>query len=293
MIAREGRAIGRLFRFEQSVPEILDDFAGRMTKLVALMLLNRSFLLVCLWCAAALAVPVSFAQAPAGTLLVPNRGFEIDADGDRWPDQWGRAKVGGTWEIEDGNHFIRLTSTEPGQMVMLYQQVRIPESVRALELSFRMRVNELTKGKQAWFDARILMDFKDAAGKKRSGAPAPNSGKNTEGWVERKVQFLVPEGAVTLDFMPALFNVESGTLDLDDVVLQPTDPAPLEEKAKADAAARRAKEEKDAAARRSKATAELAKQGSLISNGDFEADVKKADQWPDEWGRAKGATWEI
>src|SRR5215203_2219807 len=167
------------------------DIGGKSSYVLVVMLPIRAFLLLWVACALPLALARGADSSPAP--LLPNAGFETDNDGDRWPDQWGRAKIGGTWEDENGNHFIRLKSAEPGQMVMLYQQVR--------------------------FDARILMDFKDAAGKKLSGAPAPNSGKNTEGWVERKVQFLVPEGAVTLDFMPALFNVESGTLDLDDVVL--------------------------------------------------------------------------
>ncbi|MHA3770404.1 glycoside hydrolase family 5 protein [Verrucomicrobiota bacterium sgz303538] len=225
--------------------------------------------------------------------LQPNGSLETDADGDGWPDQWGHGKNGITWEAQDGNHFFRITSSKPGEMVMLYQQIRIPESVRAVEMSWRMRVSDLKKGKQSWFDARIMMDFKDAEGKKLSGAPAPNTGKSTDGWVERTVSFLVPEGARTLDFMPTLFQVESGTFDLDDVVIKPTDPAPLEEKAKAADAAKQEKQSKDAARRRVQADSALSKSGSLITNGDFEMDAKKADQWPDDWAHPKGATWEI
>ena len=153
-------------------------------------------------------------------------------------------------------------------------------------------MTDLKKGKQVWFDARIMMDFKDADGKKLKGAPAPNTGKSTDGWVERSVSFLVPPGARTLDFMPALFQVESGTFDLDDVVLKPTEAAPLEEKAESAEAAQREKQNKAAADQRAKAGAALEKSGSLISNGDFEADAKKADQWPDDWGHAEGASWE-
>jgi hypothetical protein len=224
--------------------------------------------------------------------LFPNGNVEADIDGDHWPDHWPCPKVGGSWETEDGNHFLRLTSAQPGEMVMVFEQIRLPESVRALKLNFRMRVTDLKKGKQSWFDARIMMDFRDADGNKLKGAPAPNFGKSTDGWVERSVSFLVPDGARVLDFMPALFQVQSGTLDLDDVVLEAADAAPLEEKAKAAEAAKREKEAKDAAKRRSQASAALEKGGSLISNGDFETDKKKPDQWPDDWGNAKGATWQ-
>ncbi len=178
------------------------------------------------------------ADAPAVSLL-PNGGFEKDADHDQWPDNWPRLKDNSGWIEESGNHFLRLTSTEPGKMVLLFQQARIPENVRALELSFRMRVSDLKRGKQSWFDARIMMDFKDASGAKLGGAPAPNTGKSTDGWVEKSVSFLVPENARTLDFMPTLFQVESGTFDFDDVVLKPIDPTPLQAAAAAKAEAAR------------------------------------------------------
>ena len=175
------------------------------------------------------------------TSPVPNGSFEADANADQWPDGWGKPKSGGSWQEEGGNHFLRLTSATPGEMVMLYQQVRIPETVKAIELTWRMRVSDLKKGKQVWFDARIMMDFKDADGKKLKGAPTPNAARSTDGWVERSAKFLVPDGARTLDFMPVLFQVESGTFDLDDVALKPADPAPLQAAADAKAAAEKAK----------------------------------------------------
>jgi endoglucanase len=230
--------------------------------------------------------------AAGGENLMPNGTFETDADSNQWPDIWGRPKSGGSWELEETNHFLRMTSSTPGEMVMFYQQIRIPETAKALELKWRMRVSNLKKGKQSWFDARIMMDFKDAEGKKLKGAPAPNTTKNTDGWIECSVQFLVPEGAQTLDFMPTLFQVESGTFDLDDVRLTPIDPAPLREKAAVDEETRRAKQAKDVSIRRARGASLLQASGSLISNGNFETDQKKLDQWPDDWGRARGATWE-
>jgi len=250
------------------------------------------FLLICCVALTLSGRPHAAEPASNGSPLLANASLEADANSDSWPDQWNRPKSGVTWEIEEGNHFLRLKSADPGQTVMLYQQVRIPETVRAIELKWRMRVSDLKKGKQSWFDARIMMDFKDADGKKLKGAPAPNSGKSTDGWIERSVNFLVPDGAQTLDLMPTLFQVQSGTFDLDDVVMTSTDPAPLREKAEAEEKARREKQMKDAVIRRARASAALAANGSLISNGDFEADRKKPEQWPDDWGRSNGITWE-
>ncbi len=73
-----------------------------------------------------------------------------------------------------------------------------------------------------------MMEFKDAAGNKTAQKPSPPySRSNTKGWVAKTARFLIPEGAVQLEFMPSLFQVESGTFDLDDIALKQTDPAVL------------------------------------------------------------------
>ncbi len=236
---------------------------------------------------------IGFADDPAPSAsLVANGTFEADSNSDQWPDGWARAKSGISWQEENGNHFLRLVSSRPGETVMLYHAVKLPERSQALTLSWRMRCSDLKPGKQSWFDARILLDFKDAAGNKLPGGPAaPYLRKNTEGWVERSVSFLVPDGARSMEFMPSLFQVEHGTFDLDDVSLMPTDPAPLREAGKIAAAAAQEKQMKDAAAKRAKAAAALKKEDSLITNGNFEADNKN-DNWPDDWGRLKtGGRW--
>lgn len=235
-----------------------------------------------------------FAAEPAERIpLLPNGNLEADANADQWPDGWARPKSGIRWQEEDGNHFLRLTSAAPGETVLLYQPVKLPEGAQALTLTWRMRCTDLQPGKQPWFDARILLEFKDAAGTKLAGSPSPPyTRKNTDGWKERSVSFLVPEGAKTLEFMPALFQVERGTFDLDEVTLVPTDPLPLVEAAKIAAAAAKDKQDKAAAARRAKAAATLQETGSLLANGDFESDKKMAG-WPDHWGKLKvGGSWE-
>jgi nucleoid-associated protein YgaU len=247
----------------------------------------------CLFVALLFTLHARAAETAATGSLLPDGTFESDANNDQWPDGWGRPKSGGSWQEEGGNHFLRLTSGTPGEMVMLYQPVKIPANVKAIELTFKWRVSNLKKGKQTWFDARIMMDFKDAEGKKLKGAPAPNTGRNTDGWVERSVTFLVPEGAQTLDFMPTLFNVESGTFDLDDVVMKATDPVPLKGAADAKAAADKEKQAKVAAAVQAKAASDLAKGGLLIPNGNFETESKKITGSPEGWGRmVNGLSWE-
>ncbi|PQO33187.1 glycoside hydrolase family 5 [Blastopirellula marina] len=218
--------------------------------------------------------------------IAPNGSFEIPNAEATWPAEWSGVKVGGSWETEDGNRFLRLKSPQPGEMVMLYQEIKLPTDVSALKLTWKQRVSDLKKGKNSWFDARIMLEFIDDQHQKVSPTPsAAATGKDTAGWVEREVEFLVPEGAYWLKFMPALFQVESGTFDLDDISLKPIDPAPLREEMERKAQERLAKQQTDAAKRREKAQATLEQWGSLIPNGSFTEQTKGL---PTAWGKMSG-----
>src|SRR4051794_37169280 len=93
--------------------------------------------------------------------LIANGTFEAASGKDPWPDHWQRPKAGVRYLEEKGNHFLRLAATEPGTTVLLYRSVNIPADVKALKLTWRQRVTDLAPGKRPWFDARIMLDFKD------------------------------------------------------------------------------------------------------------------------------------
>ncbi|MGE9289534.1 MAG: glycoside hydrolase family 5 protein [Puniceicoccales bacterium] len=210
-------------------------------------------------------------SSPQSLPLVPNTDFELDADSNGWPDNWARPKTGGNWVEEDGNRFIELTSTTPGETVMLYQEIPVPSYVKAIEMSWKQRITGLKIGSKAWFDARIMMEFMDAGRNKVTPSPkSPNFRKDTDGWVSQKTTFLVPEGATTLKFMPCLFQVESGTYAIDDLVLRPVDPQPLLGEQAATTAASREKAQSDLAKRSEKASQRLATTGSLVPGWDHE-----------------------
>ncbi|WP_309395926.1 glycoside hydrolase family 5 protein [Cerasicoccus maritimus] len=242
----------------------------------------RFILALCALCAAQV-----FAQAPvaAPQPLVGNSSFEIDADGDNWPDGWAQPKIGGSWQEEAGSRFIRMESPAPGEMVMLYQEIEIPEGVEAIEMTWKQRISNLKRGEKSWFDARIMMEFMDANRSKVPGKPrAPATNKNTDGWVEKKTTFLVPEGAKILKFMPCLFNVASGTYDIDDLVLMPTDPTPLRAAAEQARIERDEKKAKEMAKTSAKAEKLLADTGSYIVGGDFEGRFAKKKNVVEEGG---------
>jgi hypothetical protein len=158
--------------------------------------------------------------------LIGNGDFETANDNPNWPDGWAKPKAGScSYEIEDGRRFVRINSTAPGETIILYRNVMIPAGVKAVELSLRARIIGLQPGAQPWFDARVLADFKSISGVKLKGAKPISFRRDTDGWVERKIRFAVPEGAVSIDIMPSLFQVYTGTIDLDEVQLKEVDPA--------------------------------------------------------------------
>ena len=151
---------------------------------------------------------------------------------------------------KEGELYAHLVSTTPGKMLNDYKEYGLPEGVDALKLSWKWNVANLKTGDKPWFDARVLMKFKDAEGREVKPEPRPTYvQKSTGGWQERENAFLVPKEAVKLVVMFTLFQVKSGEMDVADVRLVPTDAAPLiaaKEKEARQIAARYVPEEKPA-----------------------------------------------
>ena len=132
---------------------------------------------------------------------------------------------------KEGELYARLVSTTPGKMFNDYKEYAIPEGVDALKLTWRWNVSNLKTGAKPWFDARILLKFKDAEGRDVKPEPSPSYvQRSTNGWQDRENAFLVPAAAVKLVVMPTLFLVVSGEMEVADMKLVPTDSAPLHAK---------------------------------------------------------------
>lgn len=181
-----------------------------------------------LWQTAVNAEPAPAPPLSAETVsLLPDGRFEAPIDATGRPDGW-PASASATWPAEAGNRFLRIASTAPAAMDNLRIEAPIPAGVRALEFSYRGRVSDLKRGEKTFHDARVIMNFKNAAGEVVGSAPPSYHRNNTADWRVFTSRFLVPEGAVIVEFMPTLFRVRSGVFDLDDVVLRPTDAAVVE-----------------------------------------------------------------
>ena len=177
--------------------------------------------------------PSRAAPAPPPN-LISNGDLETDANADLWPDGWEK-KAGASWQSEtvEGktNHYLRLQQTKAGEFTGFYQPVPVPAEVTDLDLRFRFRTENVVLGQENYHDARFIFHFRDAAKKELKTAPdAVRLPADSAGWQERQVHFTVPRGAVTLEVMPTLFQVQSGALAIDDLILTAAQaPAPQPE----------------------------------------------------------------
>lgn len=181
-----------------------------------------------------LAAPLlAFAEPAAPESILPNGDFESGAEG--WP-----IPEGVSIAEEDGNHFLRIQFIKPDHFLGSPRSIDLDPAHEAFTFSFRARYADIQAGKQQWHDGRVIIDFKDAAGKTIASPPAPYFKKTSKGWVQKNLEFAVPPGAVRLEIIPVLFNVKSGVIDFDDLTLIPVPAAPILARQKAAAEARAA-----------------------------------------------------
>lgn len=168
---------------------------------------------------ACLATGCLAAAEPAS--LIPNGSFE-KLNGAA-PVDW-VLPAGAALMEEKGNHFVRLTAGGAGKSVTLYRQVDVGQA-KAIRISWRARWADVKRGAQPWHDARVVMDFKNADGKAVPPSPGHPFYTGSGDWQPKSLVVAVPSEATVITFMPAIFEAESGTFDIDDIAIQPADPA--------------------------------------------------------------------
>lgn len=172
----------------------------------------------CLWLLclgiAILVCPLSFAGEFKPRELLTNGDFEA---GDKTPKDWPLGR-GVMWEKEDGNHFLRLRPVKPGESVVASRNLPLEPDWGFLRISCRVRYRNIVMGVEGWHDGRIAMTFKDVQGQRvGSWPPVLHWSGSCENWKQESKEFYIPEGAVSVDISLALFQVQSGEIDFDDV----------------------------------------------------------------------------
>lgn len=164
------------------------------------------------------------AVAPAQPSLLTNGDFSTATENPAWPDGWSHPKDA-TWENENGGHFVRLQSTSPGETVLVYRLMHLPSPPPpGIELRVKVRYSGVEAGAKNWFDARVMANFKTAAGKgiKKDGSlPSPAFKGTSTDWVEKSVFARVPAKAAAIEIMPCLFQAATGTFDVAEVEVYP------------------------------------------------------------------------
>lgn len=157
--------------------------------------------------------------------LLSDGDFE-HADAHGWAEGWYRPKESGRIERveEAGNHFAHLTITRAGDSAVMQHEVKLDPSTKALKLALRVRYHDIRRGAKGWMSGKALLMFLNASGH-NTGKQYPMSWTgSSDDWAAQSVSGLVPPDAVKAKVQIALFHVQSGTLDIDDVMLTPVDP---------------------------------------------------------------------
>ena len=164
------------------------------------------------------------AEDPREQFLIDNGDFESGKD--NWPRSFERS-ANVSWESEnvDGatNQFLHLQQLKAGEFTHLYHLVPLPTQTPRVELQFRFRTLGVQRGREPYYDARFIFHWRDAQRQPLKIEPQPSSVTLPDDalqWTEKSVSFEVPAGAAFLEIMPALFQTQSGALDIDDLRLK-------------------------------------------------------------------------
>ncbi|MDD5349038.1 MAG: hypothetical protein PHQ12_02385 [Chthoniobacteraceae bacterium] len=229
--------------------------------------------------AALLVIPAVAAPAPDAA-LIPNADFQKETGEGGWPEGWGSLTpgTGKSWEVEEGKHFVRLVSQQPGQVQTLYRDIKIAAGkIKGVTVGIRYRTSGVKPGDTPADSARALILFKDNSGRILDSSTIPFSG-SAAGWTEAAGQMLVPASATHLIVIAGLVRAAAGTVDLGAITAAPLGDAEAEKLAAAQAVAAQA--------------VATPSPESWVANGDFETPNANGD-WPAHWGNpAPGMSWE-
>ena len=166
--------------------------------------------------------------------------------------------------VPESHRAFKLVQTEPGKMNMRYIQVNVPAKYEGITITAEVKYDDVVRGEQSWFDARIMSNWIDGNSQKKSGGPVIGGWKGSRDWFAVRKVVKVDPGAAGIALMPCLFNVKSGSLEMRGLCVtgQEKFVEDPEEKAKREAA--EAKKSADWDKRRARAKERLEKDGTLI-----------------------------
>ncbi len=163
---------------------------------------------------------VNLAPIYEWTREFPEGTFEhLDEQGNalNWPAD-GKGKV----LEEDGNHFLRLSNNGLQSSVSMASQWKLKPQWKAVRVRARIRGRNLKFSGNPLDGARMQIVFLNGQDGLVMPLPAPLELKKDSDWLDLQTKLVIPPGAVTIRLMPSLSRT-SGTLDVDDVLIEPAD----------------------------------------------------------------------
>lgn len=125
-------------------------------------------------------------------------------------------------EQEEDNHFLRLTNDNPRNTVLAQSQWRVLPQWKTVRVRARLRASNLKSGANPLDGARFQVLFSNANEDILMPTPPPIEVKKAGDWADLQTVCPVPQGATVLKLLPTLSRT-SGTLDIDDVLIEPID----------------------------------------------------------------------
>ncbi|MEO8613738.1 MAG: cellulase family glycosylhydrolase [Luteolibacter sp.] len=163
------------------------------------------------------------AHPAAGLSLISNGDFSLATKDPKSPDEWNWDKDSPiSWEEENGKHYLRLMSQKPGQLVQLTRAIPLTPDFKGLELSASFRIANFKFGSSFAKDIRLAYRFLDGGGtpiSKAGGGFVLDS--HAKDWTDIQRKFMVPQGAASIEVIPTINQVASGTLELQEIRLVP------------------------------------------------------------------------
>jgi hypothetical protein len=176
--------------------------------------------LLCVLCACVLvrAAKAQEAGAEPGEFACVNLHFELDEDGDGWPDGWTDDSDGRASRVEtvNGDQVLRLEGD--GAFRTVYQEAPLPAGTSEVHLAALAALDDFERGPNPWDNVRVALVFYDETGESLTYPMGIGLDADTD-WRPLDATVDVPEGAAVVRLV-VMMHQARGTLRVDDIVVE-------------------------------------------------------------------------
>jgi len=105
---------------------------------------------------------------------------------------------------------------------IIQQDIPLEPQWGKIKVSCRARYENIVPGDKSWHTGRLVVEFKDKAGAHAGEYPDMITFKGTsKEWAAQSMEYDIPADTVKFRLQAGMWNVKSGTLEIDDIVVVP------------------------------------------------------------------------